>query len=349
MIISFADDGDNGDEVPFVRTQSTRRSRGPVMAAKKETKDVPFVCTQSTRRSLGPVMAAKKETKGTKQRDGKYKHTVDLPKTTFGMRANSSLLEGSAAIPFAGGNEPEEVHSNHVASSVTNGKLLIMDKSTRRSRGPVMAAKKEAKDVPFVRTQSTRRSHGRMMAAKKNPKEQSNEIESTSILLIFIRQLLVCEQIHSVREPELQKSWKISLAVIRSDPIITYDITDMRTKQRDGKYKHTVDLVKTTFGMRANSCVREQNQKLWDENQVREEPLSATFVAVEKFTEEAGIFSGCYVIGDGNPGIGHLDELSSIVMIEPYSDKYRSESEADTQGHLNLKISVEKVPESDSS
>ncbi|GJX26267.1 hypothetical protein Tco_0232563 [Tanacetum coccineum] len=94
----------------------------------------------------------------------------------------------------------------------------------------------------------------------------------------------------------------------------------MRTKQRDGKYKHTVDLAKTTFGMRANSCVRELNQKLWDENQVREEPLSATFVAVEKFTEEAGIFSGCYVIGDGNPaGIGHLDELSSIVMIEPYS------------------------------
>ncbi|GJZ99451.1 hypothetical protein Tco_0672002 [Tanacetum coccineum] len=115
------------------------------------------------------------------------------------------------------------------------------------------------------------------------------------------------------------------------------------TKQRDGKYKHTVDLAKTTFGMRANSCVRELNQKLWDENQVREEPLSATFVAVgvlkflwnlvfctleeplhhdlyhpnivrscssstkkaivlcpEKFTEEAGIFCGRDVIGDGN-------------------------------------------------
>ncbi|GKB17712.1 kinase-like domain, phloem protein 2-like protein [Tanacetum coccineum] len=39
----------------------------------------------------------------------------------------------------------------------------------------------------------------------------------------------------------------------------------------------------------------------------------------KKFTEEAGIFSGCYLIGDGNPaGIDHLDELSSIVMIEPY-------------------------------
>lgn len=37
----------------------------------------------------------------------------------------------------------------------------------------------------------------------------------------------------------------------------------------DGKYKHTVDLPKTTFGMRANSAIREPEiQKLWDENQV---------------------------------------------------------------------------------
>ncbi|KAK1417856.1 hypothetical protein QVD17_26990 [Tagetes erecta] len=50
-------------------------------------------CTQSKRRSRGPVMAAKKESKGTKQGDGKYKHTVDLPKTTFGMRANSTVRE----------------------------------------------------------------------------------------------------------------------------------------------------------------------------------------------------------------------------------------------------------------
>lgn len=41
------------------------------------------------------------------------------------------------------------------------------------------------------------------------------------------------------------------------------------TKQGDGKYKHTVDLPKTTFGMRANSSVSEPEiQKLWDENQV---------------------------------------------------------------------------------
>ncbi|XP_024996094.1 isoleucine--tRNA ligase, chloroplastic/mitochondrial isoform X2 [Cynara cardunculus var. scolymus] len=50
-------------------------------------------CTLSKRRSRGPVMAAKKESKGTKQGDGKYKHTVDLPKTTFGMRANSAVRE----------------------------------------------------------------------------------------------------------------------------------------------------------------------------------------------------------------------------------------------------------------
>jgi isoleucyl-tRNA synthetase len=40
-------------------------------------------------------------------------------------------------------------------------------------------------------------------------------------------------------------------------------------KQEDGKYKHTVDLPKTTFGLRANSVQREPElQKLWDENQV---------------------------------------------------------------------------------
>lgn len=41
------------------------------------------------------------------------------------------------------------------------------------------------------------------------------------------------------------------------------------TKQEDGKYKHTVDLPKTTFGMRANSLQREPEiQKIWDDNQV---------------------------------------------------------------------------------
>lgn len=40
-------------------------------------------------------------------------------------------------------------------------------------------------------------------------------------------------------------------------------------KQDDGKYKHTVDLPQTTFGMRANATIREPEiQKLWDENQV---------------------------------------------------------------------------------
>ncbi|GJT63488.1 mitochondrial outer membrane protein porin of 36 kDa, partial [Tanacetum coccineum] len=93
-------------------------------------------------------------------------------------------------------------------------------------------------------------------------------------------------------------------------------------------YKHTLDLPKTTFGMRANSSIREPElQKLWDENQVFKkvaenitgsdethhnwyqcseislESLSSKYR--QKFTEEAGIFSGCYVIGDGNPaGIG---------------------------------------------
>uniref|UniRef100_A0A7N0ZR79 isoleucine--tRNA ligase n=2 Tax=Kalanchoe fedtschenkoi TaxID=63787 RepID=A0A7N0ZR79_KALFE len=49
--------------------------------------------SSSKRRSRGPVMAAKKELEGAKQEDGKYKHTVDLPKTAFGMRANSVTRE----------------------------------------------------------------------------------------------------------------------------------------------------------------------------------------------------------------------------------------------------------------
>ncbi|GMH18782.1 hypothetical protein Nepgr_020623 [Nepenthes gracilis] len=47
----------------------------------------------SKRRSRGPVMAAKKTAEGAKQEDGKYKDTVNLPKTTFGMRANASVKE----------------------------------------------------------------------------------------------------------------------------------------------------------------------------------------------------------------------------------------------------------------
>ncbi|KAG6582211.1 Isoleucine--tRNA ligase, chloroplastic/mitochondrial, partial [Cucurbita argyrosperma subsp. sororia] len=47
----------------------------------------------SKRRARGPVMAAKKASKETNEGDGKYKHTVDLPKTTFGMRANSTVRE----------------------------------------------------------------------------------------------------------------------------------------------------------------------------------------------------------------------------------------------------------------
>lgn len=46
-------------------------------------------------------------------------------------------------------------------------------------------------------------------------------------------------------------------------------VESLGAKQEDGKYKHTVDLPKTTFGMRANSLVREPEiQKIWDDNQV---------------------------------------------------------------------------------
>ncbi|KAF9604472.1 hypothetical protein IFM89_006754 [Coptis chinensis] len=50
-------------------------------------------CNRVSRRSRGPVMAARKASQGKKQEDGKYKHTVDLPKTKFGMRANSVVRE----------------------------------------------------------------------------------------------------------------------------------------------------------------------------------------------------------------------------------------------------------------
>lgn len=49
--------------------------------------------SSSKRRARGPVMAAKKASQGESQADGKYKHTVDLPNTTFSMRANSLVRE----------------------------------------------------------------------------------------------------------------------------------------------------------------------------------------------------------------------------------------------------------------
>ncbi|EPS59339.1 hypothetical protein M569_15468, partial [Genlisea aurea] len=45
----------------------------------------------SKRRSRGPVMAAKKKSEGAEE--GKYKNTIDLPKTAFGLRANSVVRE----------------------------------------------------------------------------------------------------------------------------------------------------------------------------------------------------------------------------------------------------------------
>lgn len=45
------------------------------------------------KRARGPVMAAKKAAEGGKKEEGKYKHTIDLPKTTFGLRANSIVRE----------------------------------------------------------------------------------------------------------------------------------------------------------------------------------------------------------------------------------------------------------------
>ncbi|KAL6188589.1 hypothetical protein ACLB2K_039981 [Fragaria x ananassa] len=93
-------------KVLSARTRSTFRSTASVglfcfrgrssslfNIAPYSTRSSDEFASSSKRRSRGPVMAAKKAAQGAKQQDGKYKHTVDLPKTSFGMRANSSTRE----------------------------------------------------------------------------------------------------------------------------------------------------------------------------------------------------------------------------------------------------------------
>ncbi|MED6110314.1 Isoleucine--tRNA ligase, chloroplastic/mitochondrial [Stylosanthes scabra] len=86
-------------------------------------------CTHSTdeifsskRRSRGPVMAAKKAAEGVTQEDSKYKHTVDLPKTTFGMRANSSQREPEIQKMW----EENQVLKN-IADGNTGGNFILHD------------------------------------------------------------------------------------------------------------------------------------------------------------------------------------------------------------------------------
>ncbi|KAF6173665.1 hypothetical protein GIB67_023024 [Kingdonia uniflora] len=90
------------------------------------------------------------------------------------------------------------------------------------------------------RTGSKRRSRGLVMAAKK----------ASEVFTYFV-------------EPaDISANIPISLGYVKT-------LTDRCAKQEEGRYKHTIDLPKTTFGMRANAVVREPEiQKLWDENQV---------------------------------------------------------------------------------
>nr|BAK03064.1 predicted protein [Hordeum vulgare subsp. vulgare] len=92
------------DAASCCRVFSTQRCRFPLrrlgaapVAARRpfstELSDLAPSSSASKRRSRGPVMAAKKAAEGAKQEDGKYKHTVDLPKTSFGLRANSVMRE----------------------------------------------------------------------------------------------------------------------------------------------------------------------------------------------------------------------------------------------------------------
>jgi hypothetical protein len=47
----------------------------------------------SKRRARGPLMAAKKAAEGSVQEGGQYKDTVDLPQTSFNMKANAVQRE----------------------------------------------------------------------------------------------------------------------------------------------------------------------------------------------------------------------------------------------------------------
>lgn len=73
---------------------SKRRSRGPLMAAKKASEGLQLTaCTSFTILLCNVALIYHCVWLGEKQEDGKYKHTVDLPKTGFGMRANSLTRE----------------------------------------------------------------------------------------------------------------------------------------------------------------------------------------------------------------------------------------------------------------
>ncbi|XP_020261568.1 isoleucine--tRNA ligase, chloroplastic/mitochondrial isoform X1 [Asparagus officinalis] len=66
---------------------------GPVLPSRFCSTDAgQTLGSSSKRRARGPVMAAKKAAEGRKE-EGKYKHTIELPKTTFGLRANSVVRE----------------------------------------------------------------------------------------------------------------------------------------------------------------------------------------------------------------------------------------------------------------
>ncbi|XP_044487178.1 isoleucine--tRNA ligase, chloroplastic/mitochondrial isoform X2 [Mangifera indica] len=75
------------------RGSSSRRAFSFLNMTRYSTYSGDEFSSSSKRRSRGPVMAAKKAAEGISQEEGKYKHTVDLPKTTFGMRANALVRE----------------------------------------------------------------------------------------------------------------------------------------------------------------------------------------------------------------------------------------------------------------
>uniref|UniRef100_A0A0D9VLS1 isoleucine--tRNA ligase n=2 Tax=Leersia perrieri TaxID=77586 RepID=A0A0D9VLS1_9ORYZ len=167
------------DAASCCRVFSTQRCRFPLrrLAAPlprrplcSEPTSEPFAASTSKRRSRGPVMAAKKAAQGAKQEEGKYKHTVDLPKTSFGLRANSIMREpelqklweenqvlkrvserntGATFVlhdgpPYANG----DLHMGHALNKILKdiiNRYKSMDKETLNALTPIKLRQKAAK------------------------------------------------------------------------------------------------------------------------------------------------------------------------------------------------------------
>ncbi|CAN6468330.1 unnamed protein product [Victoria cruziana] len=105
-------------------------------------------------------------------------------------------------------------------------------------------------------------------------------------------------------------------------PVVATNKASSGVKQEDGRYKNTVDLPRTAFGMRANSAVREPEiQKLWDAEQVLKKVIDRND-------------GGAFILHDGPPyangnlHIGHAlnkilkDIINRYKLLQNYKVQY---------------------------